>query len=191
MKLRIKKWFTLIELMVVIVIIGILIATWMRLNWWSLEKLRAKSASEEVSSFFDTTFLQIQASNYQQGKAYTGIDLVLKVGSNNVPYVYHLSNKNLEEGEDAWSFSWEFWGDYTIMQITWDTNWTLSALSSVTVKYLPFKPTCEFYSWNTASDINKLFFSVKPRWLKNACFELDSNYCKLKTITCEEDRIDF
>ena len=58
-------------------------------------------------------------------------------------------------------------------------------------KYLPFKPTCEFYSWNTASDINKLFFSVKPRGLKNACFELDGNYCKLKTITCEEDRIDF
>ena len=180
-----KKGFTLIELMIVIVIIGFLIGTWMRLNWWSLEKLRAKSAAEEVSSFFDTTFLQIQASNYENWKAYTGIDLTLNKGTNFVPYEYHLNNENhsIEEENITWEFGW----DFTITDITWDNT----SLESVKIKYIPFHPNCNFETTPSWTDINKVYFSVKPKGLKKACFEIDYNYCKLKTITCEEDRIEF
>lgn len=179
-----RKGFTLIEILIVVVIIGILIGTGMTLNRWSLEKLRAKSAAEEVSSFFDTTFLQIQASNYQNGKSYSWIDLKLEKDAAVVPYVYHLNTKSIsEEGWSTieWSFGWEF----TITAITWENHWTQSALESLTIKYLPFAPNCEFEG---QPEISRVYFSVKPRGLKNACFQLDKNYCKLKTILCEEDR---
>ncbi|MBR6907515.1 hypothetical protein IKN40_03295 [bacterium] len=52
-------------MLIVILIIGIMLAIGFSLNWNSIDQLRAKSSIEEISSFFDTKFLQIQASNYE------------------------------------------------------------------------------------------------------------------------------
>jgi hypothetical protein len=34
-------------------------------NRGSIEKMKAKTATEQVTTIFDTVFLQVQASNYQ------------------------------------------------------------------------------------------------------------------------------
>ena len=169
-----RKWFTLIEMLIVILIIGIMLAIGFSLNWNSVDQLRAKSSIEEISSFFDTKFLQIQASNYENWVAYTGIDITLSWWATSIGYVYHMS---------WWDVSWTFyWETFTIMDISWDNQ----VLGNVTIQYTPFNPGCKFIGWNWP-EINKVYFTAKPRALKQACFELDKEYCKLKAIRCPND----
>ncbi len=52
MKQRLKRGFTLIEILIIIVIIGILLTLGMGLSRNSLEKLKVKSVSEEFAGFF-------------------------------------------------------------------------------------------------------------------------------------------
>ncbi len=92
MKQRLKRGFTLIEILIIIVIIGILLTLGMGLSRNSLEKLKVKSVSEEFAGFFDTIFLQVNASNYQNGLAYSGIELTLLKGKNQIEYTYQLEN---------------------------------------------------------------------------------------------------
>ena len=166
-----RKWFTLIEMLIVILIIGIMLGIGFLLNWNSVDQLRTKSSIEELSSFFDTKFLQIQASNYENWVAYTGIDITLSWWAASIGYVYHMS---------WWDVSWTFyWETFTIMDISWDNQ----VLGNVTIQYTPFNPGCKFIGWNWP-EINKVYFTAKPRALKQACFELDKEYCKLKAIRC-------
>ena len=170
-----RKWFTLIEMLIVILIIGIMLGIGFLLNWNSVDQLRTKSSVEELSSFFDTKFLQIQASNYENWVAYSGIDITLSWWAISIDYVYHLS---------WWDVSGKFyWETFTIMEITWDNQ----HLDKVTIQYVPFNPGCKFIWWNEGPEINKLYFSAKPRGLKNACFEMDKNYCKLRAVRCPWD----
>lgn len=84
MRLQLKKAFSLLEILVVIVIIGILLTIGMGLNWNNLEKLKVKAVQEEITTFFDKIFLQVNASNYQNGLAYTEIELILQTGENQI-----------------------------------------------------------------------------------------------------------
>lgn len=84
MKKRIKRGFTLFETLILIVIIGILLTIGAGLSRHNLEKLKVKSVSEEFIGFFDTIFLQVNASNYQNGVAYTEIEFTLQTRSNQI-----------------------------------------------------------------------------------------------------------
>lgn len=84
MKKRIKRGFTLFETLILIVIIGILLTIGAGLSRHNLEKLKVKSVSEEFIGFFDTIFLQVNASNYQNRVAYTGIEFTLQTRSNQI-----------------------------------------------------------------------------------------------------------
>ena len=174
-----KKWFTLIEMLIVILIIWILLAIGFSLNRNSIDQLRAKSSAEEISSFFDTTFLQTQASNYENWKAYSGIELIISWGASEIAYTYQLVNTSDEEPQEDIKRSFR-WGWFTILWITWDET----ALDSVTIHYTPFNPSCTF-NWGT--EINRIFLAAKSLGLRTACFEIDRNYCKLRTIRCAND----
>lgn len=178
--------------MVVIVVIGILLAAWLSLNWWSLEKLRAKASSEQVSSFFDTVFLQIQASNYEQWKSFTGVDIVIEKWKNAFDYIYHLKKDDTTEGGSyEWDVSipWAYWGKFVVSDLSWDV---IGDLDKVTVSYTPFHPECTFSIEDSIGIKNledkHIFFSVQPRSLKKSCFEINSKYCKVQSIACEEGR---
>lgn len=71
MKFQANRGFTLIEMLVVIVVVGILLAIGMGLSRNNLEKMKAKVVTEELAGFFDGIFLQVNASNYQNTQQYT------------------------------------------------------------------------------------------------------------------------
>ncbi|MDO4714356.1 MAG: prepilin-type N-terminal cleavage/methylation domain-containing protein [bacterium] len=76
-----KKAFTLIELMIVMVIIGILILIGMGLNRSQLKSLKASTAVEAFQARFDTLFLQIITSNHHRASPYHQLKIQLTTAS--------------------------------------------------------------------------------------------------------------
>ena len=171
MRLQLKKAFSLLEILVVIVIIGILLTIGMGLNWNNLEKLKVKAVQEEITTFFDKIFLQVNASNYQNGLAYTEIELILQTGENQIWYTYQLENSDF--------LTWSFVGDFELMELMAEAE----TLQKAKVKYKPFTPACELLAWEKF--IDQLIFSVYPRGRKKACFKLEKKYCKLQSVPCK------
>ena len=54
-----KKGFTLVEMLIVVVIVGILMLIWLWLNRNQLAQLKAATVVEEVHTSYDVIFLQI------------------------------------------------------------------------------------------------------------------------------------
>ena len=170
MKKNSKRGFTLVEMLVVIVIIGILMVIGLGLNWSSLDQIKAKSAREELTAFFDAIFLQINISNYQNQKVYTGIELTLSGGDSKFSYSY------LGESSEIQNQSGDLFGNFIITGLTGDS----SSLDLVKVRYRPFSPTCEINEGNVSS----LSFSIRQSGKQDVCFKLESQYCKLQQVTC-------
>ena len=63
-----KKGFTLVEMLIVVVIVGILMLIWLWLNRNQLAQLKAATVVEEVHTSFDEIFLQILNSSSHQAK---------------------------------------------------------------------------------------------------------------------------
>lgn len=171
MKRYSKRAFSLMEIIVIVVIISILLAIGIGLNRDSLERLKIKAVNEEFSGFFDTIFLQVNASNYQNGLAYTGIELSLQTGANQIWYTYQLENSEFL----TWVFAWTF----EITGLSGDQ----ATLEKATVKYKPFTPACELLAGEKSFD--QLSFSVRPRGREEACFKLEKAYCKLQALPCK------
>ena len=165
-----KNGFTLVEMLVVIVIIWILMLIGLGLNWSSLEQIKAKSAREELTTFFDAIFLQINVSNYEHQKVYTGIELTLSGGDSKLSYHY------LGDSPEVQSQSGDLVGNFIITGLTGDTL----TLDSAKIRYQPFSPSCEINEGN----ISSLSFSVRPKGKQDACFKLESQYCKLQSVAC-------
>ena len=182
-----KKGFTLVEIIIVIVIIWILMAIGLGVNRGSIEKMKAKTATEQVTTIFDTVFLQVQASNYQMWNPYTGISLTLSWGANSVSYVYEIDQTRVPDAQNIErTANWDF--SISTITTTWDFRnpQPENKLDAVTIYYIPFLTTCEIKD-SSNKDYNKIYFSVRPKGYKEACFSLNSKYCKLLAISCNDD----
>lgn len=168
-----KKAFTLLEMLVVIVIVGILLAIGLGLSRENLEKLKAKAVSEEITGLFDMVFLQVNATNYQEKLNYTGIQLTLSKAANQIPYVY------LGESDELTSQSGTLAGKFLITKLQIDEE----EVEELKVLYQPFSPTCSLLS--TDKEGKTAFFAVQPQGRKEACFQLNADYCRIQAVECE------
>ena len=200
-----KKGFTLVEMLIVVVIVGILMLIWLWLNRNQLAQLKAAAVVEEVHTSFDEIFLQILNSSSHQAKdpnnpdwpwitkPYSALELVItpkkshsdgvnQISQSDMPIKYHMvpegssSEQNLEE---AWTPLGEKY-ELTFLSGT-TTNGTDEKLGSpVIVKFTPFQTSCEISSQGASNlQYKSLFFTIKPKGWNEASFSLQNTYCRL------------
>ena len=199
-----KKGFTLVEMLIVVVIVGILMLIWLWLNRNQLAQLKAATVVEEVHTSFDEIFLQILNSSSHQAKdpnnpdwpwiakPYSALELVItpkpsdldgvnQTSQSDMPIKYRMlsdqdsSEQNLEE-------TWTPLGEkYELTFLSGTTNnGTDEELSSVIVKFIPFQTSCEISSQGASNpEYKSLFFTIKPKGWNEASFFLQNTYCRL------------
>ena len=200
-----KKGFTLVEMLIVVVIVGILMLIWLWLNRNQLAQLKAATVVEEVHTSFDEIFLQILNSSSHQAKdpnnpdwpwiakPYSALELVItpktsdlagvnQTSQSDMPIKYRMlsdqdsSEQNLEE-------TWTPLGEkYELIFLSGTTiNGTDEKLGSpVIVKFTPFQTSCKISSQDASSPQYKsLFFTIKPKGWNEASFSLQNTYCRL------------
>ena len=200
-----KKAFTLVEMLIVVVIVGILMLIWLWLNRNQLAQLKAATTVEEVHTSFDEIFLQILNSSSHQAKdpnnpdwpwiakPYSALELVItpktsdldgvnQTAQSDMPIKYRMlsdqdsSEQNLEE-------TWTPLGEK--YELTFLSGTTINGAdgevhSPVIVKFTPFQTSCEISSQDTSNlQYKSLFFTIKPKGWNEASFSLQNTYCRL------------
>ena len=200
-----KKGFTLVEMLIVVVIVGILMLIWLWLNRNQLAQLKAATTVEEVHTSFDEIFLQILNSSSHQGKdpnnpdwpwiakQYSALERVItlkdsdldgvnQTAQSNMPIKYRMLSDQDSSNQDI-EKSWTPLGEkYELTFLSGTTiNGTDEELgSSVIVKFTPFQTSCEISSQGESNTQYKsLFFTIKPRGWNEASFFLQNTYCRL------------
>lgn len=201
-----KKGFTLVEMLIVVVIVGILMLIWLWLNRNQLAQLKAATVVEEIRTSFDEIFLQILNSSSHQAKdpnnpdwpwiakPYSALELVItpkasdsdrvnQTSQSAMPIKYRMvpegssSEQNLEE-------TWIPLGEK--YELTFLSGTTINGAdgevhSPVIVKFTPFQTLCEISSQDASSNLQykSLFFTIKPKGWNEASFSLQNTYCRL------------
>ena len=200
-----KKGFTLVEMLIVVVIVGILMLIWLWLNRNQLAQLKAAAVVEEVHTSFDEIFLQILNSSSHQAKdpnnpdwpwiakPYSALELVItpktsdldginQTAQSNMPIKYRMlsdqdsSEQNLEE---TWTPLGEKY-ELTFLSGTTINGTDEKPRSPVIVRFTPFQTSCKISSQDTSNlQYKSLFFTIKPKGWNEASFFLQNTYCRL------------
>ena len=200
-----KKGFTLVEMLIVVVIVGILMLIWLWLNRNQLAQLKAATTVEEVHTSFDEIFLQILNSSSHQAKdpnnpdwpwiakPYSALELVItpktsdlagvnQTFQSDMPIKYRMLSDQDSSNQDI-EKSWTPLGEkyeLTFLSGTTTNGADGEVHSPVIVKFTPFQTSCKISSQDASNPQYKsLFFTIKPKGWNEASFSLQNTYCRL------------
>lgn len=165
-----KKGFTILEMLLVIVILGIILSISGRFSYQYIQSTQLKVNVQEFVGFFDWLIFQTMRSNFFQNKKFDHVLLKLWSGSV-VWYTYFYSDGS------SWSFLYslknsKFW----------------SEVDNISIDIMPYALWCSIvhdwnsswnnYTWSIYFDISALDNTQKN------CFELNSQTCRLYEKKC-------
>ena len=182
MKIKRKSWFTLIEIIIVVIIIGVLMLMWLGFNQSQLKSLKSNTTVEQVKSDFDTFFLQVINSSSYQGNPYNEATLTLTKWENE-PIKYAFSQSSLdfsktEEQSQTSSFFSHQNGNYQITKFNLD--W--SEKDELTLIYKPYQLGCSLQGQEGNHQVS---FSLLPKWGNEICFSMQTAYCRIEPVACK------
>lgn len=200
-----KKGFTLVEMLIVVVIVGILMLIWLWLNRNQLAQLKAATVVEEVHTSFDEIFLQILNSSSHQAKdsnnpdwpwitkPYSALELVITPKDSDLAGVNQTAQSDMsikyrmlsdqDSSEQNLEETWTPLGEK--YELTFLSGTTINGAdgevhSPVIVKFTPFQTSCKISSQGASNlQYKSLFFTIKPKGWNEASFSLQNTYCRL------------
>ena len=174
MKIKRKSWFTLIEIIIVVIIIGVLMLMWLGFNQSQLKSLKSNTTVEQVKSDFDTFFLQVINSSSYQGNPYNEATLTLTKWENE-PIKYAL--KTEEKSQTLSFFSPQNW-NFQITKL--DVDW--SEKDQINLTYKPYQLACSLQGPEGNHEIS---FTLLPKWWNEICFSMQTAYCRIEPVACK------
>lgn len=174
----VKKWFTLIEMLIVIIIISILLAFTIGISWDRIQMLKTKSVQEQFVYNYSSLFSRNLLTNYNNWKLYDYLLIQLPLWWKNITYSY----KYFDDTEYLWADRVQ-WGKYEIKNLSFDGNQNNKTLSMVNIKFKPYILWCEITSPDKTWEILNIDLLVNDG--KLSCFQINSNYCRLEKRECD------
>ncbi len=162
-----KKAFTLVEMAIVLLVIGVLMAATMK--FWSnrIVDLKAQSIKENFVGRYNDIYSQNIVSSFRNGKQYKKLTLVLAQQPLYIVDDLTFTDKQLT--------------DFQLQDISLDSA---SSVDFTNLIFTPYKLGCEMTDGRTTWDIVRFTFFV-PENGKQYCFEIKSETCKLIEQHCK------
>lgn len=163
-----KKGFTLLEMVIVLMIIGILMAATMR--FWSnrIVDLKAQSIKEQFVGYYNEFYSQNITSSFRDGQKYEKLTIVFAT------WVYYSI--------DSWSMIDSKLSNLAIKNLRFDPTWTSFGIAKIS--FIPYVLWCSISNGSTTWSV--LYFDfIVPENGKKYCFEITSETCKLVEQHCD------
>lgn len=171
-----KKWFTLVEIIMVIVIIAILLSLSMWISGNRVKELKVKSAQEQFVYNYNNLFSKNLLTNYNKWTIYENMIIKMENNKDFFLYWYKWYNQTIEDME----FTKDFiqWWEYSIIDLKLDWN----NKDIINIKFSPYVLWCELSDWNNTWEILEAKALINTT--KEYCFQLSSYFCKQEDIPC-------
>ena len=177
--------FTLIEMVIVLVIIGILLMSTLYFTGEQIQKVRDKTVKESILAEWQSRFSRNLWSSSYGWKMYDHLDISLTSGDNKITFKYIPKNS-----EDT-GVNNEFTDRFVISNIIIDPN-NYDSTENITFRYRPYQISCEW--WNKKDDgddigiwimNNSLLFIARVNDSRDYCFEIQKKNCRLMEVSAE------
>ncbi|MCK9467549.1 MAG: type II secretion system GspH family protein [Candidatus Absconditabacterales bacterium] len=171
------KAFTILELTIVIVIIGILMAATMKFGGDRIAILNNKNIQEQFLDNFSSLQIQNNMTNYHSGKTYQTLQIKFISKKDSFSYFYHAYDSIIDTGT-----MFVEGGKYSIEKIILDEK----EVSDANIYMKPYTLGCIIKEKEEegSGDSKNFKISILVNDAKEYCFSIASNNCKIKTISC-------
>lgn len=172
------KAFTLVEMIIVLIIMGILLMFTLGISGQQIQKVRNKSVKESILAEMQTRYSRNLWSSSFAWKMYNTMDVKLVKWENKIDFKYDVIKNNSSDKDIENTFT-----DYfEIKYITFDSdNASPSGENSVDINYSPYKISCKIWE-----NKNKVVIVARVNDNRDYCFEIKQNNCRLTEMS-EED----
>jgi len=172
---KIKRWFTLIEIIIVISIITILLWITMSFSTQRIQKLRYQSAKSQFLSTYEQLHSYVLTTNYWNQKRFDYATIVFSSGSNNIQSKYVPIKQTFVHKIEDEIILWK-------LKLNWEDT------DKIIVKIEPYTIWCKFDSEQEKSAEWIISFILSTKFNNQKyCFDISSDNCILKPTSCEVD----
>lgn len=171
LKMKNKKAFTLLEIVIVIVIIWILMSATMKFGGDRIWFLNNKNIKEQFLDSYSLLQSNNTMTNYYLWKIYKNLDINFDIWSDKFAYKYNLYDS---------SFTWQTYvdgGSYQINKL--NVDW--KNVSNLNISMTPYVLWCTIQDQNSA----EAELGILVNNSKQYCFKINSDICRIVSISCE------
>lgn len=152
--------FTIIEMLIVLIIMGILLMLVIGLSWDQIQKIQDKTVKESIVSEWQSRYSRNLWSSSFAWIMYDNMEIGLVRDENCINFTYNTTSNTWIEN----TFSDKF----VIKYVGWNDD--------IKLKYHPYNISCEIWD---EEDIEKLDVIVRINDRKDYCFEINQKNCRL------------
>lgn len=158
------KAFTLIEMIIVLIIIGILLLATLYLSWEQIQKVRNKTVKEAILSEWQSRYSSNLSSSYFGSIWYKDMNVGLEKWKNDINFEYMDREHENEKLENT------FVDNFNIKYIKADND----VKDNINLTYQPYQIKCKI--WENYDSV-KLVININDN--KDYCFEINNKNCRL------------
>lgn len=167
-----KKWFTLIEILIVVVIISLLLSFVMSFSWSQISELRQKKETETFKDLFNSLITKNINSNYINKRKYESLTINIEEWKKDI-YTKYISN---DEIINTWTMTNPFVEN--VFENLYINYW--NPVNTISIKTKPYTMWCSINNSNEDAS-----FQIRTA-TKVLCFNINHKTCQIKEKKCED-----
>jgi prepilin-type N-terminal cleavage/methylation domain-containing protein len=180
-----NKAFTLMEIVIVMVIMGIITLMTMTLSGTQLQKLQRKTVKDTLLTEYQQRYSKNLTSSLFAGERYDTMKISFTQGASEIGFTYFQGETSLQ-GETSVIWSGSFQDKFVIQQILTNPEGSpseLKSVSSLALSLHPYEISCKFAE---DSNIHKIVVVVNIQEQELYCFSLSDSLCRMTQVECKD-----
>ena len=166
--------FTLIEIVIVLVIMGILLLVTLNLSWEQIQKVKDKTVKESIIAEMQSRYSRNLWSSSFGWEMYDTMDVNINKWGNKIDFAYKKQWETKKENT--------FTNQFKIKYITSNYEDAIpDDLDNITLHFTPYKISCKIWEWKTLYDNIVIIARVNDN--KDYCFEIDKQNCRMIDVS--------
>lgn len=175
-----KRWFTLIELVIVLAIVALLFSVTIKLSRGNIANVEVRQEKEDFIATYYDVLLNNLTSKYHGDTIYTGVVVHFEKGATGITYTFIW---NTTATLDRHTFRTLSIGDISIQ----DTNNKYKEIASFSIILSPQEMWCEILlAQEKVTEDTIQFTLTAQKSTKKYCFSFEPFTCKLKECENKE-----
>jgi prepilin-type N-terminal cleavage/methylation domain-containing protein len=173
--------FTLIEMLIVLIIMGILLMLVVGLSWDQIQKVKDKTVKESILAEMQSRYSRNLWSSSFGGTIYDHLDVEFSTESNKIEFSYYTWTSNNPFLTNSLINNFEV----KYMTTNYDFKWnSLNTVDNIKLRYNPYKISCKI--WEKDESAKNVIIVTRVNDSRDYCFEIKQENCRL--IEVYEDK---